>query len=83
MERYGLSNPTGSAGGGSQGNGLINIPPRPNRTASNNRAPAPQVNPEEQAALMEVTRELNRDKINRGEFPPLPPTILSGPQGEQ
>jgi hypothetical protein len=40
----------------------------------------PAITPEEQTILMELDREANRDLIQKGEYPPPPPTELT-PQG--
>lgn len=82
-QRYGL-NPTqlNSRSGSNPSNSnsrdrLISIPPRQTRSANDSRSQVPQLNPEEQALLIETTREMNQEKIQTGAFPPLPPTMFS------
>jgi len=46
-------------------------------TAKIKQSKQPQVTAEEQTVLIEVDRELNKDNIAAGQYPPLPPTELT------
>ncbi len=51
----------------------------PSRTVRVQAEQQAQAQHDESVIMMEVNREVNRDKIASGTFPPLPPTVLSTP----
>lgn len=76
-----LGDATGTAGGGDRdASGVLRtLPTRTVRTSiipqntTVPHPPQPNFSAEESAIIMEATRIANEEKINRGQFPPLPP----------
>lgn len=70
-----LSPPAG-ANSGVDINSQFRLPSRAVRIQAEQQS---QAQHDESVIMMELNREVNRDKISSGNFPPLPPTLLSTP----
>jgi hypothetical protein len=56
---------------------LRTVPSRQVRNRQEESRSQPRIDPVQQMILMEANREANRDKVQRGEMPPLPPTMIT------
>lgn len=68
--------PQGGANSGIDINSQFRLPSRAVRIQTEQQS---QAQHDESVIMMELNREVNRDQISRGNFPPLPPTPLSTP----